>query len=232
MERGESGLQGVVCCSLDPENSVKSTIIKILDPKDSIFHQGVFHHELELKNKYYTAKIHLVDYDDLPDQERATGILEDCSAIIIFADCARLTIDTLNERLDKLRVVGGEPRILLCKGFVEDSTEHRFVSKWCLDNGYDLVDSEDESAQTQLIDSLSAYKWKIRTEVDEPHNKPKLNDETIKKLVDFDLLLGKLSAYRDRPELRGDPDDKNIIEIAEILSGLLGDDVDSFLDQE
>lgn len=68
------------------------------------------------------------------------------------------------------------------------------------------------------------------TETSDNADKPKLSEDLVKKLMDFDSLLSKLSAYRDQPELRGDPHDKNIEEIAEILSGLLSDDIDNFLD--
>ena len=38
--------------------------------------------------------------------------------------------------------------------------------------------------------------------------------------------------YRDNPDIRGNPQDKNIEEIAKVLSNFIGDDVDNFLSDE
>lgn len=227
-----STFQGVVCCCLDTDRTVLDTINKLLDLKTPSTHQDIACYDLKLKNKYYEATTHLFDFDNLATDKK--NILENCHAIILYGNGRTLTTGMLNSKLEQLDCVGGEPRVLLYDGIDEKSEPYQTLQDWCIKNGYDFLDAEEETAQSQLIDSLSAYKWTHRTgkEKNILEDTPKLNDETVKQLMNFDNLLGKLSAYRDRPELRGHPDDKNIIEIAEILSDLLGDDVDDFLDNE
>lgn len=238
----DTQFQGVACCCLDSDKTTRGTILELLDLKVSSRHQGVECFNLDLSNKYYKATIHLFDYNTLNDKiEKPEDILENCHAIILFANGRKTTINQLDNKVEQLSVVQGEPRILIYDGIDEDCEPFKTLRDWSIKNGYDLVDVCDEGAREILIDSLSAYKWVHRSDVRSAeaskidHNQqdnPQLNGELLKKLTEFDSLLGKLSAYRDRPELRGNPDDKNIIEIAEILSGLLGDDVDDFLDNE
>lgn len=225
------GLQGVVCCSLDDGVSIKETLDKILDLKNPSTIEDIPCSILELKNKYYQATIHLIDYDNLPADKREPELLRSCQAIILHGKGQKLTVDQLDGKVRELDQVGGEPRILLYDGIDENSAPYKTLRDWSIKNGFDFINTEDD-AGSQLIDSLSAYKWIDRTNGLESENKPQLNDEMLKKLNDFDNLLGKLSAYRDMPELRGDPNDRNIVEIAEILSGLVGDDVDGFLENE
>lgn len=54
----------------------------------------------------------------------------------------------------------------------------------------------------------------------------------IREMRDFDSLLRMLSIYRDNPDIRGNSQDKNIEEIARVLSNFIGDDVDNFLSDE
>jgi hypothetical protein len=54
-------------------------------------------------------------------------------------------------------------------------------------------------------------------------------EDLIKEMRNFDNLLKMLSVYRDNPDLRGNPNDKNIEEIAKVLSNFIGDDPDNFL---
>lgn len=224
------GLLGVICCSLTDGASVRDTVDKLLDLKQTTI-ENIPCSSLELKNKYYQATVHLIDYDSLPVTERTKQLLESCQAIILYGDGRRLTVDKLDQKVKELESVGGEPRILLYEGIDEECEPYKTLRDWSIKNSFDFIDTNDD-ATSQLIDSLSAYKWTNRINTNVSEDKPQLNDEMLKKLNDFDNLLGKLSAYRDTPELRGNPDDKNIEEIAEILSGLLGDDVDGFLDNE
>lgn len=226
--------QGVVCCCLDQDTTVQDTIIKLLDLKTSSVHQDVNCFDLELKNKYYQATINLFDYDKIADDNRTNELIENCHAIIFYGNGQTLTVEQLDTRLEELTNVGGEPRILLCGGIDEECHAHRSLQDWCIKRGYDLLLTSKDGVKEQLIESLSAYKWAHRSSKpsDTSGDHRQLDGEFLKKLMDFDNLLGKLSAYRERPELRGDPDDKNIEEIAEILSGLLGDDVDNFLEND
>lgn len=232
----ESHLQGVACCCLDPDRSVQETIIKLLDLKVSSSHQGVECLNLDLINKYYKATIHLFDYDKLENNDEKKNITLDKShAIILHANGQKVTTELLDDKVKQLSTVKGEPRILMFDGIDEGCESYRTIQDWSIKNGYDLINACDEGARDLLIDSLSAYKWTHRSNITAPATTsssnnnhqdkgPKLNSEVLKKLEDFDSLLGKISAYRDRPELRGDPDDKKIKEIAQILSGLLEED--------
>lgn len=238
----QSYFQGVACCCLDSNKTTQGTILKLFDLKVFSCHHGVECLNLDLSNKYYKATIHLFDSDSLNEYEKSQTILEECYAIVLYANGKKTTVDQLDKKAEQLSTVKGEPRILIYDEIDEDCEPYKTYRDWSIKNGYDLIDICDDSARELLIDSLSAYKWvhrsdTIKTEANptnDPYTEdsPQLNEELLKKLTDFDSLLGKLSAYRDRPELRGNPDDKNIEEIAEILSGLLGDDVDNFLDNE
>lgn len=253
---GSDQFQGVVCCCIGHESDsnkpdtqeyyspIQNTIIKLLDlERTSSIHNNndIACHNLYLKNKYYQATVHLFDYDLLAEDKKTTELLESCHAIILHGNGQRLTTEQLDQRVDKLNSVGGEPRVLLCEGIDEECEPYKTLIGWSVKNGYDLILTGEEDAKTQLIDSLSAYRWTNRIpaasqsdtgNVQSGNSEPRLEDDMMKKLVDFDNLLGMLSAYRERPELRGNPDDKNIEQIAELLSGLLGDDVDSFLDND
>lgn len=230
----DDGFQGVVCCCLDADTSTQDTIFKLLGLTDASTHRNIKCFDLELRNKYYTAKINLFDYDEVPLEKARQGLLlEDSHAIILYGCGAKVTTDLLDSKLEALRLVGGEPRVFLCGGVDEDCEVYKSLLDWSIRKGYDLICSDDNEAKMQLINSLSAYRWTNRQNKNEgPVRKPELDGEVLKKLMDFDSLLGKLKAYRDQPELRGNPEDKNIVEIAEILTGLLGDDVDNFLDGE
>lgn len=238
----QSYFQGVACCCLDSSKTVQETILKLLDLKVPSCHHGVECLNLDLSNKYYKATIHLFDSDTLNEYEKPETILEECHAIVLYANGQKNTVDQLDKKAEQLSSVRGEPRILIFDVIDEDCEPFKTYRDWSIKNSYDLIDACDDSARELLIDSLSAYKWVHRsdttkTEATSTNDRckedgPQLNEELLKKLTDFDSLLGKLSAYRDRPELRGNPDDKNIEEIAEILSGLLEDDVDKFLDNE
>lgn len=256
MELSES-LQGVVCYCVDRNASLDETIYKILDLTSQSDQYGIQCRDLLLNNKYYKATIQLFDLSLLSSDEDARGILDSCHAVILYGDGQKMTVEQLDEKRDQLANIGGEPRILLCHGIDEDCGAYKTLQEWCISHGYDLLLTSDESVKSSIIDSLSAYRWPHRSDsgtVDDRsngkhcENRPtggttskndpnlggsnddrQLDGELMKKLVDFDSLLNKLSTYRDNPELRGNPNDKNIEEIAEILSGLLGDDVDNFL---
>lgn len=239
----QTKFQGVACCCLDSNRTTQETILKLFDLKTSSCHLGVECLNLDLSNKYYKTTIHLFDYNILSDHiKKPEDILKNCHAIILYADGQRTTTGQLDKKVEQLSVVQGEPRILIYDEIDEDCEPFKTFRDWSVKNGYDLIDACDESVRELLIDSLSAYKWAHRldtisqeTPTTNNHSQegnPQLDEELLKKLTDFDSLLGKFSAYRDRPELRGNPDDKNIVEIAEILSGLLSDDVDNFLDNE
>lgn len=225
------GLQGVVCCSLDDGTSIIDTLNKILDLNDPSTVEDIPCSTLELKNKYYQAAIHLIDYDNLPVSKQESELLRSCQAIILHGKGQKLNVDQLDGKVKELNQVGGEPRILLYDGIDVNSAPYKTLRDWSIKNCFDFINIDDDAGR-QLIDSLSTYKWMDRTNGLESENKPQLNDEVLKKLNDFDNLLGKLSAYRDMPELRGDPNDRNIVEIAEILSGFVGEDVDGFLENE
>lgn len=199
--------QGVVCYGLDCDKSVKD----ILDLENSSVHHGVNCYELELDNKYYKTKLHLFDYNELADDKK-TSVLKDCHAIILHG--TNIGVPLLEERVKFLDEVGGEPRLLVCD--LNDS-----LRDWSLRNGFDLIDAADEEIKSLMIDSLSAYKWPLRVDKDEQQKQ--LDEETIKKLMDFDYLLNRVKTCRD------DPDDRKIHEIGQLLSGLLGDDIDNFL---
>lgn len=226
--------QGVVCCCLGDSRTVEETIYQLLDLKTLSNCDGLNNvAELKLKNKYYQATIQLFDLDNIEndDKELKEQLLTETHAIILYGNGQKLTVDQLDNRVKKFASVGGEPRILLYDGIDEECPSHKVFLDWSIQNGFDMIDAKGETARDQVIDSLSAYRWTYRSDETDSKNKPKLDNELMKKLVDFDSLLGKLSAYRDRPELRGNPNDENIMEIADLLSGLLGDDVDNFLDE-
>lgn len=231
----EKNFQGVVCCSLDTVCSIQDSVIKVLDLNRSSNHHGTKCYELDLSNKYYTATIHLFDLNKASDdQEIQQSLLENSYAIILCGDGMSLTTEKLDNKLEALEKVNGEPRILLCNNIDEECESHKTLLDWSINNGFNLILLNDPEVKQQLVDSLSAYRWIHRTNrsTQNSQEKPELDREVLRKLMDFDSLLNKLSAYRDQPELRGNPDDKNIEEIAEILSGLLGDDVDDFLEAE
>lgn len=231
MDSGDQ-FQGVLCCHLQNNVSALDALGKLLDLKASSIHNGITCLDLQLKNKYYRTTVHLFDYNDSIENSEET--LANCQAIILVGDGMKLTVEMMDEKIKLFEDVQGEPRILLCDNIDEDCEPHKTILNWCIENKYDLILSQSEDARSRLIDSLSAYKWRHRLDkaAMERDERPKLNDEVIKKLVEFDNLLGKLSEYRDKPELRGNSDDKNIMEIAELLSGLVGEDVDGFLDNE
>lgn len=54
-------------------------------------------------------------------------------------------------------------------------------------------------------------------------------EDLIKEMRNFDNLLKMMSLYRDNPDLRGNPNDRNIEEIAKVLANFIGDDPDNFL---
>lgn len=303
MNNSPSKFQGVACCCLNEQRTVKDTINTILNITSTSSHYGVSCYDLNLDNKYYKATVHLFDYDGLSVDKIDDGqILDHCHAIILFGSGKKLTVEQLDKKIEQLHSVGGEPRILLYEDeddhhqdekVADDCKTSKMLRDWTIKNGYDFIDHNEEDIKNQLIDSLSAYKWTYRTESNnakttttvtarnvstlsnvkapadattqtsvtstiseggvstssestengktnhntngdhESDEKPQLDGHLMKKLKDFDSLLSKLSAYRDRPELRGAPNDKNIEEIAEILSGLLdGEDVDEFLENE
>ena len=236
-ESSAEKFRGVLCCSLDKERNVHDTVMKLLDLTKSSVHLDVNCFDLELKNKYYQTTVHLFDQNSLGgDIQTINKLHEVCHAIILYANGQTVTLDQLNQEVEKLTKVGGEPRILLCDGIDEDCPSYSTLREWSLKSGYDLLLTDEEDVNQQLIDSLSAYRWPTETK---PNKKPststderQLDSELMKKLMDFDSLLGKMRAFKDKPELRGDVNDKNIEEIAEILTGLLGDEVDNFLDCE
>lgn len=65
-----------------------------------------------------------------------------------------------------------------------------------------------------------------------PTSSNQFEEGLVEEMKNFDNLLRMLSVYRDNPDFRGNPDDRNIEEIAKVLSGFIGDDVDSFLSDE
>lgn len=238
-----ANFQGVVCCCLDRDTTVQESLIRLLDLKTTSKIRDIECSNLELKNKYYQATIQVFDFQSIPTEgeTRQVEVLKHCDAIIFYANGQTLSSETLDARLEQLKEVGGEPRILVCHSIDEECEAYKTLRDWCIQNSYDLMLTTEPDIKVQMIDSLSAYKWHLRSEPKAGGSEPvatggddrrELNDEMLKKLTDFDTLLNKLSAYRDRPELRGDPNDKNIGEIAEILTGLLGDDVDNFLENE
>lgn len=203
--------QGVVCYGFNTDKSIKD----LLDLSVTCKHHETICYELELKNKYYQTKIHLFDFStlvDVDDDKRST-ILKECHAVILHGSDISDTL--LDEKVNFLDEVAGEPRILVCDH--DDS-----LRAWSLKNGFDLLDVSDEDVESQMIDSLSAYKWPYRLDKDDEEQK-QLDEETIRKLMDFDYLLNRVKTCRD------EPDDKKIHEIGQLLSGLLGDDIDNFL---
>lgn len=202
--------QGVVCCGFNSSKPIKD----LLDLKTSSVHHGVNCHELDLENKYYRTKIHLFDYKDLTDDTR-NNVLRECHAIIFHG--GEISDTQLEEKVKSLDEVGGEPRLLVCDN---DNS----LRDWSLKNGFDLLNAGDEDIRSQMIDSLSGYKWPSRVDRDEQQKQ--LDEETIRKLIDFDYLLNRVKTCRD------DPDDRKIHEIGQLLSGLLGDDIDNFLADE
>lgn len=201
--------QGVVCYGFGANKSVKD----LLDLNTSSVHHGIDCYELKLENKYYQTKIHLFDYNQITDDNSRDSILGDCHAVILHGN--EISAELLDEKVRLiLDNVGGEPRLLVCD---HDET----LRDWSLKNGFELIDAGDENVKSQMIDSLSAYKWPLRTDRDEEQKK--LDEETIRKLMDFDYLLNKVKTCRDNP------DDKKIHEIGQLLSGLLGDGIDNFL---
>lgn len=231
----EGPFQGVVCCCLDPKDSVQNSVLNLFGVDEVAEYQGINCYNLKLNNKYYETTIHLLDFDGVPkDEEKQALLLGESHAIILCGDGIKLTVELLDQKIDALKQVQGEPRILLCKEIDEDCSSYRTLLDWSISNGYELILTNDDQVKQQMIDSLSAYRWahRIDKKIEVGDQKPELDREVMRKLMDFDSLLSKLSAYRDQPELRGNPEDKNIVEIAEILTGLLGDDVDEFLENE
>lgn len=241
---------GVACCCLDRDRTATQTINKLLVFNGESTQQEIACQDLKLKNKYYETTIHLFDYDSLPaDKKFDKSLMDACHAIVIYANGQTMTTDQLDLKKDELDAVCGEPRILLVDKITADCEAQKNILDWAIKNGFDFINvDEEEDVKKSIIDSLSAYKWPNRTDtpaINKGSATPnssnqtassngetgsvQLNEETLKQLVDFDNLLGKLSEYRDNPELRGNPNDKNIEEIAEILSNLLGDDVDNLL---
>lgn len=231
--------RGVVCYCLD-KRSRFSSIVDILDIRTKSEHRGLTCHELKLSNKYYQTTIHLFDHEQLVDS--SNKVLEDCHAIILIGDGETTTVEQLDDSSKKLKDVGGEPRILLCHGLDENCSPYKTLQEWCFENGYGLFLAQESDIKTQIKDSLSAYRWvDSRITSDTSPSKasscigagqspnPNLDERLLKQMADFDSLLHKIGAYRDNPSARGDPDDKNIEEIAGLLTGLLGDDSDEFL---
>jgi len=177
---------------------------------------------------------------------RSTDILRESHAVILYGNGTTLRVEQLDETVGRLGDVVGEPRILVCHGVDEECGPFRTLQEWCIDNGYDLILADSDEAREQMIDSLSAYKWRYLSSSQHPTNDHQslhngtssdrvqaasnddvqLDGEVLRKLADFDSLLRKFSTYRDNPEIRGDPNDETIQEIAELLSGLLGDELD------
>lgn len=229
-----SNFHGVVCSSIDQTKSLDQTITKLLSLTETSTYEKIKCYNLELKNKYYQTTIHLIDYNDLKlsnkhSEVTNSEIKQKCYAVILYGDGQKLSTDQLDQQIQNLDWVSGEPRIFVCEGIDADCPSHRTYLDWSIKNGYDFMLADDIDISEQIIGSLSAYRWPHRLDVNSQfENEPNLNDDTIKKLVEFDKLLEKINAYKEKPELRGNPDDSNIEEIAQLLSNLLGEDSEDF----
>lgn len=233
-------LHGVVCYFIGKNRTVKDTIIKLLELSKSSEHYGVECHDLYLRNKYYQTTIQLLDHEDIKSIKNSNNNFESkiqssCHAIIIYADGSVLTTDQLDKAVQELEWVGGEPRILICDGIDETCPSYKTFIDWSIKNSFDFMVASQDGLRSQVMDSLSAYKWPHRSDKGEDsENGPQLNDDTLKKLADFDNLLSKINAINDNIELRGDPSAKKekIEEIGQLLSDLIGEDCDQFSDIE
>lgn len=250
--------QGVACCCFEAGKSFEDTIHKFLNLKaTSVTHHDISCYELRLNNKYYEATIHLFDNECLYnyDSDKREDIYDKCQAIILYGNGQKLTVEQLDKQMLEFNRIGGEPRVLLYHGIDNECEPYKTLSDWCLKNSFSFIDAYEEDVRDELINSLSAYRWKhSSSNLKNPHlnhsstsseavasknasqddkplysNDPKLDDETMKKLADFDSLLGKLSAFKEQ---RGNVDKKSMTEIAEILMNLVGEDVDGFLENE
>lgn len=224
--------QGVVCCSLDPNKTFEETIVQTLSLDSTSKYKCIECHNLKLENKYYKTTIHLFDYSKIENgnsDAKNDDLLGQCYAIILHANGKILTVDQLDEQIQKLTWVEGEPRVLFCDGIDSECPSYKTFQEWSIKNGYDFIIVDEEDSKKQITDSLSSYMWPHRTNVKRTFgDNQDLDDEVLKRLMDFDNLLEKMNAIKDRSELRGDPHDKKIEEIAQLLSNLLGEDADEF----
>ena len=113
--------QGVACCCLDQDKTIQETINLALNLELPSILFDIPCYNLKLSNKYYKATINLFDYENLPEnKQNDDNLLKDCHAVILFGNGQKLTTDELDQKVDQLKSIGGEPRILLYDGIDED----------------------------------------------------------------------------------------------------------------
>lgn len=252
--------QGVVCCCLDTERSSHDTIFKLLEiePTDATSQ----YIDLLLSNKYYKATVHLFEFKKNDDVNQEilkdchavilymNGIrntIQDLDDICKLLSCVVgepriLLCDNIDEdcqaysTIQNWSIEHNYDFLLMSeedlkKQVIDCLSAYRWIHR--TDVGPNVGNHTCQQSVTNGESSKQASSQKISGNVQNSTNDTRqLDGELMKKLIDFDSLLNKLSVYRDNRELRGNPDDKNIVEIAEILSGLLGDDVDEFLEEQ
>lgn len=89
--------------------------------------------------------------------------------------------------------------------------------------------SPPSTSATTTTDANSRTDQNTTTNPTQMQSTNQNEEDLIKEMRNFDNLLKMLSVYRDNPDIRGNPGDRNIEEIAKVLSNFIGDDPDNFL---
>lgn len=222
--------QRLALINFDNESSFQETAQRLFDEKDlTITEDSV---SLKLKNKYYETEVQLFDFNSLSIDLKTKEKLSDVYAIVIYSDGLKITTEQLDCRVEECCDILGEPRVMLCDNINEESEPYGTLLDWSLKNSYELILTSELNFKEQLINSISAFMWPNRKSRNQAQ-KPQLNEDLMNQLKDFDSLLNKFKVFRERPDLRGDPSDKTIEEIAEILSRLIDDEnAENLLDEE
>lgn len=214
--------QGVALINLDRHIETSCIIARILS-SDDFTEPRTFHDiscfDLALRNKYYTTTVNIFEKHNGSMDSNIELLLSKSEAVIIYADGTKVTTEQLNSSIDDLDSVGGEPRILLCNGIDENCPAYHTIRSWCIEKGYDLIEFGDEYDNKVLIDSLSAYRWSKLKMLEKPSINHHIdNADFMKQIQDFDELIKQIHSFREQPE------DDQLMSIAEKLSNLLGED--------
>lgn len=195
---------GVYCKIIDQSQSFEETILKFLDQGNEP--------SLELDNKYYKARLQLIDESTITSQSDR----QPCHAVLLYANGLTLTVGQLDQVISTVDWIADGPRILLCDKIDEECPSYRSFLDWSIKNEFDLILADEKDSKNLVVNSLSAYHWPCRIELRDESNEEK-------KLTDFENLLTKISSYKG--ESNRVMDDK-IEEIADLLSKLIDEDQD------
>lgn len=163
----------VVCYSIDPNKTVKQSIFKILNTDGDI----------EIKNKYYETTLRLID-----SSKHVAGHDLDCQALIFYANGQTLTTGLLDEKLEYFKWVADGPRVMICDQIDDGCPSYKSFLEWSIKHEFDMILAEEEDAEKQVIDSLSAFQWLNM------HSRDDTAQE--KELMDFETILNKMTSYR------------------------------------